>query len=228
MGETLVTRLLRIKHHKCKTFTHRRESRRPLREFLVFKQSREIGKSPLTVGFIMCVPDAHSRIWMSFGDGKKEAPNVKGHIRIFNHTYNGNKEFKGCVTVLDSEKDWKVHTFSVTPDKDYSERGGLITKFYQTKGAGTAARGAGTDVAFMISTGRTLKKTIWNFDVKKPPHKQPRLELSTHHVYKRAGKYSGNITVEDHEGNKKTHDFDVVVSRNQNNPCCDEFVITKV
>jgi len=205
----LVKRIARIRRHKCQTFANR-ESEKPLNGFLSFNQSIKKGKSPLTVGFIISVTDPLSKIWMNFGDGKKEVPNTKGLLRIFNHTYYKNKEFKGCVTIRDSNSDWKIHTFSIISEKDYTQRGGLITKFYQTKGAGTA-HGTGTDVAFMISTGRTLKKTIWNFDIKKPPHRQTKLEMSTNHQYRRTGKYKGSITVEDYEDKREIHIFDVIV-----------------
>lgn len=215
--------ILRRKNHNCTTFKHKRESKKALKEFLSFKQSRESGISPLTVGFIICVPDPLSTVWMNFGDRKKTTTTQKGHLRTFSHTYHGNKEFRGCVTILNSDKDWKTKPFSVITSKDYEERGGLITKFYQTKAAGQSARGSsGLDVAFMISTGRSLKRTIWQFDENKPPHPQPIFDLSTSHIYKRADTYRGSVIVEDYNGKTKTRKFNVIVSNNPrtSNPCC--------
>jgi len=84
-----VRRLLEREKHNCKLFEANtpQESKKHEEPFFHFKQSQDKGKSTFTVGFIICVSDPLSKIWVNPGDkAPKEEPGL-GYLRTFSYKY---------------------------------------------------------------------------------------------------------------------------------------------
>lgn len=192
------------------------------RDLFTLKQSTCKGISPLTVGFIVKVKDPYSKVFFQPDLGKSvKSPHQLGHLRIFNHTYkvdkdewdrNGFKIMWGRFTVLHKDKEhWHYINFKVRIRKNDAKPGELITNFYRTKAAGMTAGGrGGLDVAFCVSTGRSIKKVKWIFE--KGKGQQDR-ELATHYIYKKGKRErKGSVTVWDYEREHKTREFSVIMA----------------
>lgn len=179
------------------------------------------GTSSPLVGFIVKVKDPHSNvIFQELGQGHQPLYKL-GESRILNYKYKGTGVVFGRFTILDKGNNhWDILQFKITIIKDNSTPGALITNVNQRKVVGMASEGKGSlDVAFSISTGRTLKHIQWIFGDEEPPIpiQKPNnqvLEYATTHTYRNAKpKYDASVTVWDHQGNKsKTKYFPVIMA----------------
>lgn len=164
-------------------------------------QSTIIGYDvPLTVGFIVCLKDARSRVELRpIANKNAVLKDRAGPVRIFNYTYNDARDVRGEVTVIGE----RPHSFKISIAKKQKNTRRLISNFFMTKAAGMTTEGAsGLDVAFCIACSRFIYGTKWEFGDPQDPKPKISLrtaEISTHHIYKTPRKkgWLGQVSVYD-------------------------------
>jgi len=175
--------------------------------------------SPM-VGFIVKVNNPFNRVFFQELGEKQYELNKLGYARILNYTYKETGRVFSRFTVIDKGvAHWDIIPFTINITKDDSNPGDLITNVDQRKVVGMAAGGkGGLDVAFSISTGRTLKHILWIFGDEDPPISIQKpdsqvLEFATHHPYKNTKeRYDASVTVWDHEDQSETIHFSVIMA----------------
>ncbi len=166
-------------------------------------QSTMIGYDvPLTVGFIVCLKNARSRVEIRpIANKNVVLKDRAGPVRIFNYTYNDARDVRGEVTVIGE----KPHSFKISIAKKQKNTRRLISNFFMTKAAGMTTEGAsGLDVAFCIACSRFIYGTKWEFGDEVEHGQEPifsrgTADIATPHIYKipKEKGWKGQVSVYD-------------------------------